>query len=163
MKPFILLLFGNPCENSEKLHVPFVQPFDGRKTTLAYEAREVRCDNDGNLIGATMSDHGYVIISMFFDSVGITDSSDGLVSASTGGHDQPGRMTKYMSTNEVKKEFYYQSEHEYQGMCLHRKNNGYNSGMGEIFRKVAAISPISTRSESPDINEQETVMRKVSL
>ena len=30
--------------------------------------------------------------------------------------------------------------------CEDRKDNGYNSGMGEIFRKVAAISPVPVRA-----------------
>mmetsp|Transcript_44071 Transcript_44071/g.80784 ORF Transcript_44071/g.80784 Transcript_44071/m.80784 type:complete len:366 (-) Transcript_44071:132-1229(-) len=34
---------------------------------------------------------------------------------------------------------------EYKEMCEDRKNNGYNSGMGEIFRRVAAISPVEIR------------------
>ena len=29
-------------------------------------------------------------------------------------------------------------------MCTDRARNGYNSGMGEIFRKVASISMINT-------------------
>ena len=58
---------GNPCDDVSALHKPFVQPFYGRgETTLAREAPEVRCDN-GKLIGATLSDHGYPIISMIFD------------------------------------------------------------------------------------------------
>ena len=160
---FYFAVIGNPCENAEKLDLPFVQPFDGRRTTLAFEAREVRCDRDGNLIGATMSDHGYVIISMFFDSVGISESPDGVVPSVVGGQDQPGRMTKYIPANKDKGEFYYQSEQEYNGMCLHRKDNGYNSGMGEIFRKVAAISPIVPRKRTIIGEDLEVVMRKVSL
>merc|ERR1712014_410238 len=34
---------------------------------------------------------------------------------------------------------------EYAGMCEDRKNHGYNSGMGEIFRRVAAIAPVEIR------------------
>ena len=34
---------------------------------------------------------------------------------------------------------------EYAGMCEDRKNQGYNSGMGEIFRRVAAIAPVEIR------------------
>ena len=34
------------------------------------------------------------------------------------------------------------SEYEYEGMCKSRADAGYNSGMGEIFRRVAMISPI---------------------
>jgi hypothetical protein len=35
-----------------------------------------------------------------------------------------------------------QDEFEYKGWCQDRADNGYNSGMGEIFRRVAMISPI---------------------
>ena len=37
-----------------------------------------------------------------------------------------------------------QDDVEYSDMCTERASNGYNSGMGEIFRRVAAITPIST-------------------
>merc|ERR1712151_347242 len=57
-----------------------------------------------------MSDHNYVIISMFFDA--------------------------------SKRSAGFQDEADFEFMCEDRKNNGYNSGMGEIFRRVAAISPI---------------------
>jgi hypothetical protein len=40
-------VIGNPCNSPEALNMPFVQPFDGRSTTLAWEAREVRCNKDG--------------------------------------------------------------------------------------------------------------------
>lgn len=35
-----------------------------------------------------------------------------------------------------------QDEYEWSGHCADRARNGYNSGMGEIFRRVAAISPV---------------------
>jgi hypothetical protein len=37
----------------------------------------------------------------------------------------------------------------YQGWCSDRAANGYNSGMGEIFRRVAMISPIDTTLALP--------------
>eukprot|EP01050_Picozoa_sp_SAG11_P039234 SAG11_NODE_16407_length_548_cov_0.801782_1_plen_114_part_00 len=40
-----------------------------RSTTLAESAAEVRC-SDGVLEGATMSDHGFVIINRFFEAEG---------------------------------------------------------------------------------------------
>ena len=67
---------------------------------------------------------------------------------------------------------YFQSEHEYEGMCEERKRNGYNSGMGEIFRKVAAITPIvrfvdddttTTNNNNENHQQQAEAMRKVSL
>eukprot|EP00966_Prymnesium_polylepis_P088982 2059418-Prymnesium_polylepis.1 len=50
------------------LRAPFTQPFYNRgETTLEREAPEVRCE-EGVLRGATMSDHGYVILALFFDA-----------------------------------------------------------------------------------------------
>ena len=39
----------------------------------------------------------------------------------------------------------FQDESEYGPMCTDRASKGYNSGMGEIFRKVASISPVVVR------------------
>jgi len=130
-------VLGNPCDHPEKLHEPFQQPFNyGRgMSTIAQDAAEVRCDG-GRLINAPLSDHGYIIIGMFFDVPGQSAANDW--------HDelplpmtpvQPGRLTDMQGTK-------YQDEHEYAPMCQDRANNGYNSGMGEIFRRVGAISPI---------------------
>ena len=41
-----------------------------------------------------------------------------------------------------------QDEYEWGPMCKDRARNGYNSGMGEIFRKVAGISPIQVGGQS---------------
>ena len=69
-KKYHFAVLGNPCDHPEKLREPFVQPFSwGRETTLEQDAPEVRCEA-GRLLGATMSDHGYVIISLFFDIEG---------------------------------------------------------------------------------------------
>lgn len=104
-------VIGNPCDHPEELEKPFVQPFYNRgETTLKREAAEVRCDQDGKLEGAYISDHGYIIISMFFDEDPSLNSMD---------------------------------ESIFEGHCTQRAEAGYNSGMGEIFRKVAAISPVN--------------------
>ena len=58
-------VIGDPCLASGMLNKPFLQPFDKRMTTIAAEAQEVRCGKQG-LEGATYSDHGYVIIGLFF-------------------------------------------------------------------------------------------------
>lgn len=123
-------VIGNPCDNPAELTKPFVQPFGQRHTTIAQDAREVRC-NGGELLGATLSDHGYIIIGMFFDTGVDGDTSNTVMNA-----DQtPGRMSEVAGVK-------FQDEHEFADMCTDRANKGYNSGMGEIFRKVAAISPI---------------------
>merc|ERR1740133_794071 len=121
---FHFAVLGNPCDHEEKLQEPFTQPFGQRRTTLSREAAEVRCGPDGELLGATLSDHGFVIISMFFD----------LEQLAEGG-------------------VLLQDESEYGPMCMDRAANGYNSGMGEIFRKVAAISPIAIPATMPELGD----------
>ena len=127
-KAYRFAVIGDPCRNEEQLDVPFIQPFDGRTTTLRRDAPEVRCA-DGRLIGATRTDHGFVAISMFFDAPSEEEADRGVW--------QPGRITR--SGGHV-----FQDDVEYSDMCADRASNGYNSGMGEIFRRVAAITPIST-------------------
>merc|ERR1711907_10042 len=93
-KQYRFMVIGNPCNRKEK---------------IPSEAPEVRCGPNGELLGAPLSDNGYVILAMFFD--------------------------------DSKKEPAY-NESMFAAECEDRKNNGYNSGMGEIFRQVAGISPI---------------------
>lgn len=59
------LVYGNPCGHPEKLSKHFDDPFAGT-TTLKKTAPAVHCKN-GKLEGATLSDHGHIIMSMFFD------------------------------------------------------------------------------------------------
>ena len=127
-KVYRFAVIGDPCANEAQLDVPFVQPFDGRTTTLRRDAPEVRCEN-GRLIGATRTDHGFIAISMFFDAPSEEEEDRGVW--------QPGRIQQ--SGGHV-----FQDDVEYSDMCADRASSGYNSGMGEIFRRVAAITPIST-------------------
>ena len=147
-------VLGNPCDKAHKLHEPFVQPFGFRQTTLAQEAAEVRCV-DGKLQGATLSDHGFIIINMFFDlptsdelshaeeaqqqvSTNATTPSSGAEVvvpqdlANRFGSPQPGRVRSEGGVQ-------VQDEYEWKDMCTQRAQAGYNSGMGEIFRKVIAL------------------------
>ncbi len=136
---FHFVVIGNPCDHEEMLNVPFVQPFDRRQTTLSREAQEVRCTANGELEGATLSDHGFPIISMFFNPQSLTGEAAGMaaqVAVVRPASQQPGRLSRTASGVP------FQSEAEYFDMCTNRANQGYNSGMGEIFRKVAAISPV---------------------
>ena len=134
-KVYRFAVIGDPCVNEDQLDVPFVQPFDGRTTTLRRDAPEVRCEN-GRLIGATRTDHGFVAISMFFDAPIDEEVDRGVW--------QPGRITR--SGGHV-----FQDDVEYSDMCSQRAANGYDSGMGEIFRRVAAITPVgSNQIEAPD-------------
>jgi len=92
-KQYRFMVIGNPCAHRDQ---------------IPWEAPEVRCSDQGELIGAPMSDHGYVILAMFFDDVGETANDEAIFAPH----------------------------------CEERKQMGYNSGMGEIFRKVAGIAPI---------------------
>jgi len=109
VRQYHFAVLGNPCDHPEELTKTFVQPFGGGETTLARDAPEVRCDSDGRLEGAYLSDHGYTMMSMFFDE----DSS-----------------------------LSHMDESIFEEHCQQRADAGYNSGMGEIFRKVAAITPV---------------------
>jgi len=134
-------VIGNPCDRPASLEEPF-QSFAGRQTTtLSETAREVRCAG-GVLEGATMSDHGYVIIGMFFDAVDV------------GGEDAPARVPDptpgRMSSQSIQdKALYFHDEREWIDRCTDRAAHNYNSGMGEIFRKVSAISPITQEALRP--------------
>jgi len=154
-------VIGNPCDHPEVLTQSFVQPasYGERSTTLRETAPEVRCSNDGHLEGATLSDHGYVILSMFFDATMIDATPDTkvehnddeptstLVASSQSlpswdGVPTPGRLSKDLSTS-------FHDEREWAPMCNDRAQNGYQSGMGEIFRRVSSISPIVIADNLP--------------
>jgi len=90
------MVIGNPCLAKHK---------------IPSEAPEVRCDGE-RLIGAPMSDNGFVIIALFFDDDGSPANDESL----------------------------------FESHCTDRARQGYNSGMGEIFRQVAGISPIQVDS-----------------
>lgn len=127
-------VIGNPCDRPEALTTQFHDPFGRGSHSLQQVAPEVVCNGRGVLQGAPLSDHGYVIIGMFFDYPSEADEATAMTLQASMAP-QPGRIKE---VNGVK----YQDEFEFGPMCEDRKNNGYNSGMGEIFRKVAEISPI---------------------
>ena len=133
---------GNPCEHPEKLREPFTQPFYSRgPTTLEREAAELRCDANGKLVGASLSDGGYPIISMFFDTADSDNDLSAVVPLT--GEPRPGRIS-HASDGTA-----FQDEFEYGPMCEDRARNGYNSGMGEIFRRAASITPVKIRRDRP--------------
>ena len=145
-KQFQFTVIGNPCDDPSQLEVPFMQ-HEGM-TSIADSAREVRCLDDGILEGATLSDHGYIIIGMFFDSEdAISHGVDGIVAGATDeiGDPTPGRMSTVLNAD-VSGRKQYHDEREYLPMCEDRARKGYNSGMGEIFRKVCAVSPIGNKA-----------------
>lgn len=157
-KKYHFTVLGNPCDKAHKLNEPFVQPFGFRQTTLAQEAAEVRCV-DGKLQRATLSDHGFIIINMFFD----LPNSDDLSRAETARHQDAGNTTAPSTgaelavpqSQDLASQFgapqpgrvrneggvQVQDEYEWKDMCTQRADAGYNSGMGEIFRKVEQALP----------------------
>jgi len=137
-------VLGNPCDHAEQLTKPFKDAFGRGMTTLSRDAAEVRCDG-GTLVNAPMSDNGYVIINMFFDFPDQTpenkwalDEATSMALQTSKQQPQPGRISQIGGVR-------FQDENEYGPMCADRAARGYNSGMGEIFRKVAAISPIQVQ------------------
>merc|ERR1712238_620293 len=69
-------VIGNPCDHPEQLSTPFVEIFGRYSTTLSETAKEVRCSEDGRLIGATYSDHGYIILGMMLQDDDNDDNND---------------------------------------------------------------------------------------
>lgn len=96
------LVIGNPCLHPDK---------------VPDEAPEVTCDSDGQLEGATLSDHGHVILTRF----------------------------PLLTEAEADAALPAQRQIDFVEECKSRKEMGYNSGMGDIFRAVAGISPLQPR------------------
>jgi hypothetical protein len=121
-KQYYFTVIGNPCLHPEALEQQWQDPFDGAMVTLQQKAPDVKCSGD-ELEKATLSDHGHIIIGMFFES-------------GTPGHATSDDVFNDGSSKEAK------------DYCEKRAANGYNSGMGEIFRKVALITPLNESSKS---------------
>merc|ERR1712238_7042 len=141
-------VIGNPCDHPEQLSAPFVEIFGRYATTLSETAKEVRCSEDGRLLGATYSDHGYIILGMMLQDDDDDDDDDSNSNNTNellvfDGTPTPGRITKNTKSN-----LQYHDQREYGPQCVDRAHQGYNSGMGEIFRKVCAISPIINSNSS---------------
>lgn len=98
-------VIGNPCDDSTALAQPWTDPFSKRTTTLLASAEEIRCRKSGKLVGATMSDHGYPIISLFFSA-----------------------PSNFEDTQAYKRRHHFEDEREFASMCEDRKEQGYNSG-----------------------------------
>ena len=132
----VFAVLGDPCAHEEQLDAPFVQPFGFRTTSLRREAPAVRCEG-GRLAGATFSDGGHVIVALLFDA-NVTSTADARAAARarSPATPTPGRLSRDGAGRS------FHDELEYAAMCEARAASGYNSGMGEIFRKVAQIAPI---------------------
>jgi len=124
---FNMLVLGDPCKFAEKLDQMYTDPFSGQSTSLHTSAPELACKKDGSkslLDGAIYSDHGYPIIGLFF-----TDHAD-----------LSEVPTPPMPVKADDPTFGYGK------MCLNRRTNGYNSGMGLIFHLLAGINPIPIKA-----------------
>lgn len=144
-KEYHFAVLGNPCDHPEKLEQPFEQSFGGGQTTLQNSAPEVRCGDGGVLKGATLSDNGYVIIALFFDDEEDANNAGALEVPLT--DPTPGRVSQ------TPEGVMFHDQREFDGLCSERKEQGFNSGMGKIFVKVAEISPITI----PDADDNSKV------
>jgi len=112
---FIFQVIGNPCSSASFTSIYqelWADPFrPGQKSSLAFSAPDVKCE-DSVLDTAVMSDNGNVIVGMVFDE---PDEYQGM------------SFTDVASTDLAM-------------FCEQRKSEGYNSGMGVIFAKVANIT-----------------------
>jgi hypothetical protein len=123
-RTYNMLVMGDPCKDEEKLKEPYIDPFNGLSTALAYTAPELSCHSNQTLQGATYSDHGYPIVGLFF-----TDAA-------------------YVSNVAAKMEITDENDATFGfgATCQQRAQNGYSSGMGLIFRLVAGVNPIQGSS-----------------
>merc|ERR1719384_1798155 len=153
-KEFVFVVEPEPCEDEAKLEEEYIEPFRGQKTNLYKSAPELKCvagkvPGKKVLEGAFLSDHGYPIIGMLQDSV----PADDKFACKDDNTDQPGRMRDAHNGKGQ-----YQSACELKSMCEKRAKQGYNSGMGMIFRKVAGIGEykdVCAAGEVPKESESE--------
>merc|ERR1712216_363845 len=109
----------------------YVDPFRGNRETLRQTAPELSCEKHGDssaLRGAIYSDHGFPVIGFFW-----TDESELSM------WQPPHKMYSDFPATPVPDS---DGTFGWGGMCEERKQAGYNSGMGLIFRQAAMISPI---------------------
>lgn len=148
-KSFDWLVIGDPCKNPSKLQTTFIDPFSSEPTKLGEAAPELECV-DGKLRGATYSDSDHVIIGMFFTD----DESIQKV--------QPADILGPDGNNPAK--IKDDPTFGFAPLCQMRKQQGYNSGMGLIFIKVAQITPIGAPLPLPhslDQTDVSSIQRKV--
>jgi len=134
---FTFQVIGNPCSSASFAsiyHELWPDPFrPGQKSSLALSAPDVNCGSQG-LQAAVMSDHGNIIVGMMLHEP--DDFED-------------------MSFTDVA------SRQDLAEFCHERKKEGYNSGMGLIFAKVANItrpSMLSNASAPAEVAPAESTL-----
>lgn len=156
-RSFWFTVIANPCEDESKLSEEYTDPFRGRKTNVLQQAPELKCDANGNLVGAVMSDHGYPIIGMLHDSVEVTESIRAEIACDPEEASRPGRVTDFHPEGSTGTGV-YQSHCEYRDYCEKRAKDGFNSGMGEIFRRVSDIGtwhPTCAAPAAPEPSDED--------
>ena len=128
-RQFKFAVLGNPCVHPAALTTPYTDAFQHTPTTLAEQATDVNCAADGTLVGASLSDHGKIIIGL------LAEAPSALASLPTPEEPTPGRA---ITVGDVT----FQDAREFASFCAARAEKGYASGMGLIFRKVAEINPL---------------------
>merc|ERR1719428_2080217 len=66
-KQYHFAVIGNPCLSPEGLSETWQDPMSGTKTSLQEQVPDLKCSGD-TLTGATLSDHGHIIIGMFHEN-----------------------------------------------------------------------------------------------
>jgi len=117
-KSFLVAVIGDPCKEGPSSLQKTYTDGHGQAQHLGSQAPEVTCDGR-KLKGATESDNGYPILSLFLTAEG-TSSSTAVISANDGFTSASGMTAQ----------------------CAQRGQSGYDSGMSSIFRKIASITPI---------------------
>jgi len=150
-KQFYFTVEPEPCEMESKLEEEWIEPFRGQKTTLYKSAPELKCvagkvPGKKTLEGAYLSDHGYPIIGMLHESVPHSEDAHKCHEDNTG---EPGRLAK--TEDGVR----YNPACEFKPWCEKRAKEGYKSGMGLIFRKVAEIGEYKAACAAGEGPQQE--------
>jgi len=137
-KQYHFTVIANPCEDIAALEAEWASPFSGQMTSVLGSAPEVQCveyEHGYKLEGATLSDNGYPIIGMLHEAVLVGDEDD--FRCSDGNSDTPGRMTAANGDYPGSGRFNHHCD--FRGLCEQRAEDGFDSGMGAIFRKLAEV------------------------
>lgn len=127
---YFVTVIGDPCANPTKITAAFKA-----------QAPEIECDANGKLRGATYSDHGHVILSLYFTSV--ESMGVGVATATVTSQEQATVTSMgHAVTGTALAE-----------QCTARKNQGYTSGMGQIFRQLASMNPIVPASVPQQVTQ----------
>lgn len=133
---YYVAVIGDPCKNPS-----FSTP---------HAAPELKC-HSGKLVGATYSDHGHVILSLFF-----TASASYGVGASTAVVTAQQAQTATRIGQDV-------AASQLTQKCRARQDSGYQSGMAKIFIDVAKMTPVSIIAATQSNVTQSFVLSNVSI